>query len=254
MELKWLSNNKAKEIKSLHIKKYREESGLFIAEGRKCVADLLGAFHLEFIISSERWFKENKEFFKWPEKVLLVKDKSELKRISALTSPPEVIAVFRIPLPDISEKKLNRDKTYLFLDDIQDPGNLGTIIRTCDWFGVYEIYASEGTVDVFNPKVVQSTMGSLCRVKVNYMNLEDMISRNPGLRIYGTLLTGTPIKDCNPKEKGVIIMGNEGKGISDNLKQLITIPVTIPPVNKENHPDSLNVAIATAIFLSYFQQ
>ena len=150
------------------------------------------------------------------------------------------------------EFSIDKDGLYLLLDEIQDPGNLGTIIRTSDWFGVYNIFASKNTVDVFSPKVVQSTMGSLSRVKVRYVDLEKLITENKDIKVIGTLLDGKPLNKVTLERKGFLLMGNEGRGMSDNLKKLIDLPLTILPFNKNNHPDSLNVAIATAIVLSHF--
>ena len=245
-----LSKAKAKEYKSLSHKKIRDELGLFIAEGTKCVIDLLDTFHLERLICTTAWAHENEVYVeKFADKVLL-SDKRGIEIVSSLNSLPEVIAIFEKPFAENRVDKLDRDKLYLLLDGIQDPGNIGTIIRTCDWFGVYDIFASKTTVDVYNPKVVQATMGSLARVRVRYLDLAILIEENRGMNVMGTLLNGIPINELNGEGKGFLIMGNEGKGISEELKNLIHKRITIPPVNPAAHPDSLNVAIATAICLS----
>lgn len=230
------------------MKKERDALGLFLAEGHKCVVDLLPAFPLENLICTQEWIQKNPELASRYESKILISDRRGLEIISSLKSLPDVIAVFK--KPSQSEDTTPSAKTVLLLDEIQDPGNLGTIIRSCDWFGVYEIFASGSTADAFSPKVVQATMGSLARVKVNYVDLGKLIDENPDYKVVGTLLEGTPLKKADLSGKTFIIMGNEGRGISEELKKKIDVPVTIPPSNPTSHPDSLNVAIATAIILS----
>lgn len=245
-----ISKSKSQEFKGLSIKKNREKNSLFIAEGEKCVTDMMPCFRLNFLICNERWWQEKGENIGIKEDQVLLADQRTLSSISNLVSPPEVIAIFQIPEKKKDLPKLSKDKFYILLDEIQDPGNLGTIIRTCDWFGVYDIFASETTVDVYNPKVVQATMGSLTRVKINYLDLKTLIEANREIPLYGTLLNGQNLYDIKNAKPGLILMGNEGKGISEGLKNLIDIPITIPPFNKTSHPDSLNVAVATSIILS----
>lgn len=243
-----LSKAKAKEFKSLSLKKERDRSGMFIVEGEKGVIDTLGVFDVECLISTKEWADRNPEILtKWADRFLIA-DRRGIEIISSLNSLPEIIAVYR--KPSETPVALDSNKLYLLLDVIQDPGNLGTIIRTCDWFGVYDIFASKNTVDVYSPKTVQSTMGSLSRVKVHYTDLKELILAHPKFPVIGTLLEGNPVNEMKISSKGFLLMGNEGRGISDELKKLITLPVTIPPVNSESHPDSLNVAIATAILLN----
>lgn len=230
------------------MKKERDTLGLFLAEGHKCVIDLLPAFTPENLICTQEWVQKNPELASRYESKILISDRRGLEIISSLKSLPDVIAVFK--KPSQSEDTTPSAKTVLLLDEIQDPGNLGTIIRSCDWFGVYEIFASGSTADAFSPKVVQATMGSLARVKVNYVDLGKLIDENPDYKVVGTLLDGTPLKKADLSGKTFIIMGNEGRGISEELKKKIDVPVTIPPSNPTSHPDSLNVAIATAIILS----
>lgn len=248
-----LSKAKAKEFKKLSTKKGREEQGLFLAEGEKCVVDTIDSFEVENLICTPSWLERHPEAaLKYSSEILLA-DSRGIEIISTHKSLPEVIAVLKIPSYDFKDVKTSQsDKSNyaLLLDEIQDPGNLGTIIRTCDWFGIYEIYASENTVDVYSPKVVQATMGSLSRVRVVYTNLKEILEKNPGKKVIGTVLDGKPIHSVNFPDKAFIIMGNEGRGISSELKELIDIPMTIPPANPERHPDSLNVSVATAIILS----
>ncbi|MDE7108516.1 MAG: RNA methyltransferase, partial [Muribaculaceae bacterium] len=165
--------------------------------------------------------------------------------------PSQVMAIFKMPGNEMPEIK--QDKLYLLLDGVQDPGNLGTIIRTYDWFGVDTIFASDSTVDVFNPKTVQSTMGSLKRVEVHYTDLGRLIERYPDMPVYGTVLDGRNIYKMKLNDFGFIVMGNEGNGITDSIKNKIKIPLLIPPYDKDSHAESLNVAIATAVVLSTFR-
>ena len=171
-----------------------------------------------------------------------------------MNTPSEIIGIFEKPAPIEIIPTLEKNKLYLLLDEIQDPGNLGTIIRTCDWFGIYDIFASPNTVDVYSPKVVQATMGSLSRVKVHYLDLVKLLETNQDFKVIGTLLDGKPLYEEKNVKEAFLIMGNEGKGISEELKKYIDIPLTIPPVNPVNHPDSLNVSIATAIVLSHLTE
>lgn len=250
MDYKSLSKTKAKEFKSLSSKKERDRQALFLAEGSKCVLDSLSAFIPEAIIASATWIESHPEVSdKFFEKIF-ISDSRGLEIISSLRSLPEVIAVFRKPKLHPEIPKLKSGNLYVLLDEIQDPGNLGTIIRTCDWFGVYDIFASKNTVDVYSPKVVQASMGSLSRVRIHYVDLKYLIEFNKEVPVIGTLLEGEDINKVDLKPCGMLLMGNEGNGISEPLKKLINIPLTIPPVNPLKHPDSLNVAIATAILLS----
>lgn len=251
MEYSRISKNKIKELRSLHVKKHRDKLSLFLVEGRKAVTDFVDSFQLENLICSPRFLSENPSFSRFGSKILLDYENIGLSQISSLSTPPEVIAVFRIPSFPVDFSKLSADRYYLLLDGIQDPGNLGTIIRTCDWFGIYDIYVSKDTVDVYNPKVIQATMGSLSRVHVHYVNLIDLIKAQQEFQLVGTLLQGTPLQKAVIKKPSLILMGNEGRGISSELRNYITLPVTIPPANSCSHPDSLNVAVATAIILSH---
>ncbi len=224
---------------------------MFIVEGEKCVTDTIGAFELVNLIATKKWAESHKYIVTEFSALFLEATPEVLKKISSLSTPPEVIAIFRIPeedtLPDIS------NKLVLALDGIQDPGNLGTIIRTADWFGVDIILASKDTVDVYNPKTIQSTMGSLRRVKVYYTSLPEVIRKNKGVAIYGTLLDGVDMFKTELSNNGIIVMGNEGNGISNEMRGLIDHPLLIPPYKDNSHGESLNVAIATAITLATFR-
>nr|WP_317198314.1 RNA methyltransferase [Mucilaginibacter ginkgonis] len=171
---------------------------------------------------------------------------ADMARISSLKTPPGVLALITIPTPLSLNSALLKNKFSLVLDGVQDPGNMGTIIRTADWFGIKNVICSEDTVDVYNPKVVQATMGSLSRVAVHYADLETVIS-NAQLPVFGALLNGKSIYETNFGSEAIVVMGNEGNGISEKLQQIIQQPITIPQVGEA---ESLNVAVATAIFCS----
>ena len=169
-----------------------------------------------------------------------------MARISMLKTPPGVLALMPVPPPVVLDNKLLQKKFSLALDGVQDPGNMGTIIRTVDWFGIQHVICSEDTVDVYNPKVVQATMGSLSRVAIHYVDLKTTLPAL-NLPVFGALLNGQNIYQTNFGSEGVIVMGNEGNGISEGLQQIVGHPVTIPQVGAA---ESLNVAVATAIFCS----
>lgn len=234
-----LSKSQIKWVRSLLQKKHRDAEGVFVAEGQKCVNDLLSAFELVLLAT--------------PDNATL----TEIEQMSSLRTPQGVIAVFRKPIPDTQYLSSN---LMLALDGVQDPGNLGTIIRTCDWFGVHDILCSRDTADCYNPKVVQATMGALARVRLHYVDLPEVLTelRQQGIPLYGTLLDGRNIYDTNAipnKYTGVIIMGNEGKGISEAVRSLITHPLRIPSYPPDAPTsESLNVGIATAITLAEFRR
>lgn len=247
-----LSKTKASLYATLSAKKMRQRYGLFLAEGEKCVLDTLGAFPLECLIATPEWLNDNNTKVADYSDKLAMATEAVIRKITMLVTPPEVIAVFKIP--ETEDCPIVRDELYLMLDGVQDPGNLGTIIRTADWFGVNVIFASNDTVDVFNPKVVQSTMGSLKRVKVIYCDLLKMMESNKGMPVYGMLLDGENIYNLDKRnEGGFIVMGNEGNGISKEIRKYINHSLLIPPYNRNSHPESLNVAVATAITLSWFR-
>ena len=239
-----LSKNQIKWVRSLQQKKQRDAEGVFVAEGRKCVEELQGAFELVLLVT--------------PDNATEV----EIAQMSNLRTPQGVIGVFRRRGEEAKDERheARGEELVVALDGVQDPGNLGTIIRTCDWFGVHDIYCSQDTADCYNPKVVQATMGALARVRVHYINIEEWLTekRNTGVPIYGTLLEGGNMYKNGAiadKNKGVIIMGSEGNGISAAIRELITHPIRIPsfPENAETS-ESLNVGIATAIVLAEFRR
>src|SRR5690554_19771 len=235
-----VTKNQIKLISSLQQKKYRKQHGLFFVEGEKVIQELLDSdFVLDELFVTEDIFKDilNRT----------VISASELKKISALASPNNSLAVFRIPADD----ELELSGLILALDSVRDPGNLGTIIRLCDWFGIQHLVCSEDTVDVYNPKVLQATMGSITRVKVSYLDLKTFLSQTQ-LSIFGTFMEGKNIYKSNLPQEGIIVLGNEANGISTAIEQCITHKITIPRFG--NPTESLNVATATAIILSEFRR
>lgn len=212
-------------------KKYRDREGLFIVQGEKAVRDTMSYFELEALIDNT----------------------DAIRKISTLDNLPTVIAVFKMPRKS-PNLRVTGNKFVLVLDGVQDPGNLGTILRTAHWFGVDKIFCSEDTVDLYNPKTVMSTMGSIAKLEVQYCNLTDLFRINLDLPVYGLLLEGDNIFKVSNLKPGFIVMGNEGHGLSEITLRRLTQSLTIPPSNPENHPESLNVAIATAITLSQLIQ
>jgi TrmH family RNA methyltransferase len=239
-----LSKNQIKGITSLQQKKYRLSHQLFFAEGIKVIQELLSSnFELDYLYTTKNDFLEVSN-----EKKSLISE-TELKKITALATPNSCLAVFKIP----NEKKIMESGIVLALDSIRDPGNLGTILRLCDWFGINQIVCSKDAVDIFNPKVVQATMGSISRVNVSYLVLEDFISKTQ-LPVFGTFMEGENIYKTKLPQEGIIIMGNEANGISPELEKLIKNKLTIPRFGSLQKTESLNVATATAIVLSEFKR
>lgn len=253
-----LSKNQISFINSLKQKKYREEHQLFIAEGAKIVPELLDSdIEVKQIYAISEFFRNNKiasdiERFEIKE--------NELERISALTKANEVLAVCRIPDYMLETDSL-KEKLTLVLDDIKDPGNLGTIIRIADWFGIENIICSSETADAFNPKVVQATMGSIARIKIHYTNLPEFLkvqSSRFKVPVYGALLEGKNIYNEKLSAHGLIVIGNESRGISEEVQKLITDKISIPSFSHfksaAGEAESLNAAIAAAIICSEFRR
>ncbi|PIF69340.1 RNA methyltransferase [Flavobacterium sp. 2] len=239
-----VTKNQIKLISGLHQKKQRFVNQLFFAEGVKVIQELLQSnFELEHLYTTLNDFQEVQT-----SKRTLINDQ-ELKKISALTTPNSCLAVFKMPV----EKEINSTGLILALDDIRDPGNLGTILRLCDWFGIKQIVCSKETVDIYNPKVVQATMGSITRVNVNYVDLKTYLSQTK-LPVFGTFMDGETIYKKNLPENGIIIMGNEANGISAEIEKTVTTRLTIPRFGELQKTESLNVATATAIILSEFKR
>lgn len=249
-----ISKTKTSLLASLQSKKMRLRHGLFIVEGEKSVRDTLGAFELADIVATGRWVETAGGFPGVSSDRILTASDGAMRKISSLSTPPEVLAVYRLPKDDEDgEPVLDKDGLHLLLDGIQDPGNLGTIIRTADWFGFNRVYASRDTADVFNPKTVQATMGSLRHVKVVYTDLSGLIMRSGVTDVYGTMLEGHDMFEAKLGHTGVIVMGNEGNGLSEEIRRLVSQPLLIPPYDSGSHAESLNVAVATGIVLAAFR-
>ena len=284
-----ISKNQIKYVHQLELKKFRKQEGLFIAEGHKVVGDLLAAgFRPKQIFATKEWIKDPLHLPLQGEsprsiphqqersgEVVIEVSNEELSRLSLLQHPQQVLALF--PIPEASNSSgessiemclgafamhpkpnngISDAKTLsLLLDNIQDPGNLGTIIRIADWFGIDTIFCSLGTVDAWNPKVVQATMGSIARVHIIYVNPLELLDALPAdYPVYGTLLDGQNIYTQQLTEHGLIVMGNEGNGISDAVRARVNRRLLIPDFHEGDTADSLNVAIATAITCSEFRR
>ena len=238
-----VSKNQIKLISSLQQKKQRIAHQLFIAEGIKGIQELLDAsFELDHLYTTQNDFEMVSNNQK-----TVVSD-ADLKKISALATPNTCLAVFKMP----KEKKIEASGLILALDSVRDPGNLGTIMRLCDWFGIQQLICSKETVDIYNPKVVQATMGSIARVNVSYVDLNDFLTTT-SLPVFGTFMNGDNIYKTALPQEGIIVMGNEANGISLELEKIIKNRLTIPRFGTIQKTESLNVATATAIVLSEFR-
>lgn len=233
-----LTNARIKFIKSLKDKKFRDESGMFVVEGRKLVQEALdSSFHVDEVFRTEEI------------------GESTMQRITLLSNPSPALALVHKP-SDIDElPTLRQDGLYLALDGIRDPGNMGTILRIADWFGVDGVFASEDSVDIFNPKVVQSTMGAIFRVDFHYCSIEELC-KTPGVAVYGTFLGGEDIYKAELGHNGprIIVIGNEADGISAKVGECCTARLTIPSFAKGDGSESLDAAVATAITVSEFKR
>ena len=258
-----LSKQKQKLIRSLEQKKYRREEGLFVAEGPKVVGDLLMAGPAREVFATNEWAERNGSLPEMANTPLTLVSDDELRRISFLQHPQQVLALFPIfnnstvqQLNNSTIQQFNPTALSLALDGVQDLGNLGTIVRIADWFGIQTIYCSPYTADVYNPKVVQATMGSLARVSIVYTPLADLLDHLPeGFPVYGTLLDGQDLYQEPLTRHGIIVMGNEGRGISADIARRISRRLLIPnyPEGRQT-ADSLNVAVATAITCAEFRR
>ena len=254
-----ISKNQIKLIRQLEQKKLRRREGLFVAEGTKVVGDLLAHYTPHAIFATDDWLKGHASENCHLSSVITEVTDEELRRLSFLQHPQQVLALFPIPLPtDIPLTSYLSPLTSnlsLALDGIQDPGNLGTIIRIADWFGIEQIICSEDTVDAWNPKVVQATMGSIARVNIIYNNLLEFLDTLPAdYPVYGTLLDGDNIYTQPLTPHGLIVMGNEGNGISPEIRQKVNRRLFIPSYHTDDTAESLNVAIATAVTCAEFRR
>lgn len=243
-----VTRNQIQVINSLQTTKGRKAHGMFVAEGRKCIEDLLRSnLELVYLFETEALFDIKK--LKNTGFTFAHISTADLKKMSSLVVPNNCLAVFKIPLP----KTPINNGLILALDDIQDPGNLGTIIRLCDWFGVSQLVCSTNTVDIYNPKVVQATMGTIATISIIYTDLEKYL-QNAILPIFGTFMNGDTIYKETKANDAIIIMGNEGNGISSHIEKLVNMRISIPHFNNNLQAESLNVATATAIVLNEFKR
>ncbi len=248
-----LSKNKLKYLRSLALKKHRDAEQVFVAEGPKVVGELLGRHQCLLLAATPQFLAATPLP---PCREVIEVNERELTQASNLKTPQSVIAVFKrkadcAPSPEIPNQALT-----LALDGVQDPGNLGTIIRLADWFGIEHIYCSPDTADAFSPKTVQATMGAIARVQVHYVNLPQFLQSLPaGCPVYGTLLDGQNLYSQPLEQRGVLVMGNEGKGISPDVARLVTHRLYIPnfPMGRPTS-ESLNVAVATAVACAEFRR
>jgi len=237
-----LSKNHIKLITSLSQKKYRQKHKLFVVEGVKVVQEFLNSsYELEIVFSTDTDFSSTNKFIE-------VTDQ-ELKKITSLKNPNKVLAIFKIP------NQINpiTGGLILALDSINDPGNLGTIIRLCDWFGVDQLLCSKETVDCYNTKVVQSSMGSLTRVAISYIDLKEYLT-SVSIPVFIADMDGDNVYEMKPPTSAVLVMGNEANGISNYIKEIVSTKITIPRYGDSQLIESLNVATATAILLSEFRR
>lgn len=238
-----LSKNEIKLIKSLKYKKQRYLNKMFVVEGKKSIYEFINSkfvLHKLFSIDISEFSVNN----------VVRLSKSELEKISFLSNPNDHLAIFKIP----NEKPLNKNNLLVGLESINDPGNLGTIIRTCEWFGVEDIVCSLDSVDCYNPKVVQSAMGSLSRVNITYLDLENFLN-SESLNRFGTFINGESVYENKiSTDNGIVVFGNEANGISSNLRSLIDVELTIPRFNNKSYPESLNLSNSLGIILSEFSR
>lgn len=248
-----ISKNKIKYIRSLELKKNRISERIFVAEGNKLVADMLPFYTCKLLLAKPNWMATQGDI---PAEELLVAEEDDICKASFLKNPQDVLALFHYPEWNLEEADPRKD-LVLLLDGIQDPGNLGTIIRLADWFGIEHIVCSTDTADVFNPKTVQATMGALAHVKVHYTELAGYIRHWKGnsVPVYGTFLDGDNLYGRSLTKNGLLIMGNEGNGVRPEIASLADERLYIPnyPQGRET-AESLNVAIATAILCSEFRR
>lgn len=245
-----ISKAKLKYIHSLELKKNRKAEGVFVAEGPKLVEDLIQTFTPLYICATSDWLASH------PNIQADEITEEDLKRASFQEHPQQVFAVFRQQVDCIDSFDVVNDELCIALDDVQNPGNLGTIVRLADWFGIEHIFCSQGCADIYNPKVVQSTMGAIARVKVHYCDLPEMIKTLPkGCPVYGTFLDGDDLYSKPLSQHGLIVMGNEGNGVSAEVRELVTERLFIPNYPKgRDTSESLNVAIATAVICAEFRR
>lgn len=244
-----INNGIIKLVSSLAVKKYRDKEGLFVAEGWKCVRDTWHAFNCRYLIATRAWYEQQGTAEHYHK--IVFANKGQMAKMSQFTTASDVMAVYEIPQVDYTPSEV-RGGLNLVLDNIQDPGNLGTIMRLADWYGINNVFASKSTVDVYNHKVVQATMGAISRVKVHYCDLDMLLDDYNDLPVLGTFLDGDNIYTSELPDKGAfVVFGNEGQGISAKVASHVTQRLHIPAMPRRGaHSESLNVGIAAAITIS----
>lgn len=252
-----ISKNKIKLIRSLELKKFRVKENLFLAEGNKLTQEVLkSGFNVKTLICTETFYNHVGKISATPDEIIIA-TQEEIRKCSLLKNPQQALVLCQIP-ERVFEFDFLRNKLALALDGIRDPGNLGTVVRVADWFGIKTVCASETTADLFNPKVVQATMGAILRVNVYYTDLAEVIKRanSENIPTFGAFLSGNNIYSENLPETGIIVMGNEGQGIVPELEQQIACKIYIPPLSRGTGEvsESLNVSMATSIICSEFRR
>lgn len=239
-------------VASLGTIKGRREENCFVVEGTKCVMDTIHHFSCRYLLATSQWIEKNAHGLSHVAPIEV--KRVDLARMSQLTTPTDVIAVYDIPNYKLDENRFSEELTII-LDKIQDPGNLGTIMRIADWFGIYTIVCSRDTVDVYNPKVIQATMGAISRVKVHYCDLPELLKKHLDIPMYGTFLDGINMYNMDLSSHGFLVMGNEGQGISSEVGDLVSHRLYIPsyPIGVQTS-ESLNVGMATAIAVAEFRR
>lgn len=254
-----ISKNRFKYVRSLEMKKYRKAEGVFVAEGHKLVGDLLDVFDCTLIVATTEWLSAHAAWVDSQRQKGVEVDEvtdEELRRVSFQETPQQVLAVFRQPTYEVDVNEVAKTQLCLALDDVQNPGNLGTIVRLADWFGIEHIFCSRACADIYNPKTVQATMGGIAHVQVHYVDLPQMLtSLDDDIPVYGTFLDGENLYKKHLNNHGLLLMGNEGNGISAAVASHVTERLYIPnyPAGRETS-ESLNVAIATAIVCAEFRR
>ncbi len=254
-----LSRNKIKYLASLKIKKYRTLHGQFIIEGDKIVRDIIGDGQVTTrqLFATSDWLNRNHAILHHTAGEVGEADITDLARITALETPPAVIAVLDIPQTAMDREEVTHSLSVA-LDNVQDPGNLGTIVRTANWFGINNVFCSEGCADIYNPKVIQASMGAILNVKVHYVDLPDILEQYSKIQdfiISGTFMEGTAVFTIKPAERGIILFGNESRGISNDYMHFISQRITIPAAfENRSHVEALNVASSVAIGCAVIEQ
>ncbi|MBP5258539.1 MAG: RNA methyltransferase [Prevotella sp.] len=248
-----LSKNRQKTIRQMAMRKYRKEYGMFLAEGPKLVGELLKCMKPIYIAATREWTDSNRDAATLVDDIVT---QDELSRASLQQTPQGVLALFPLPHHETDTSSIGTRDICLMLDGIQDPGNIGTIVRLADWFGIRQIICSNDTADIYSPKAIQATMGSICRVEIIYTDLPELLKNiSPDVPVYGTLLDGDDVYDTNLSSNGIIIMGNEGNGISTEVRKYLTHGLLIPPYPiSAITAESLNVGVATAIICAEFRR